>query len=84
MYACVPPTASPLHQQTSKYRAVGMHPAYLGHAGHASLHGTPRHTPRVPQPKGNFYSVTEHKMSPPMYNRNLSHFGLLLSRIYSV
>ncbi|XP_063883792.1 ras GTPase-activating protein raskol-like isoform X4 [Scylla paramamosain] len=45
------PLASPLHQQTSKYRAVGMHPAYLGHAGHASLHGTPRHAPRVPQPK---------------------------------
>lgn len=45
------PLASPLHQQTSKYRAVGMHPAFLGHAGHASLHGTPRHAPRVPQPK---------------------------------
>ncbi|KAG0717437.1 Disabled 2-interacting protein [Chionoecetes opilio] len=45
------PLASPLHQQTSKFRAVGMHPAFLAHAGHASLQGTPRHTPRVPQPK---------------------------------
>ncbi|KAK7074735.1 Disabled 2-interacting protein, partial [Halocaridina rubra] len=47
------PLASPLHQSAvGKHRAVAVHPAYLGHAGHVSLHGTPRHIPRVPQSKG--------------------------------
>ncbi|XP_042885679.1 disabled homolog 2-interacting protein-like, partial [Penaeus japonicus] len=47
------PVASPMHQpHSAKHRAVAVHPAYLGHAGHVSLHGTPRHIPRVPQPKG--------------------------------
>ncbi|XP_071548695.1 uncharacterized protein [Panulirus ornatus] len=47
------PLASPLHQPVaSKHRAVAVHPAHLGHTGHVSLHGTPRHIPRVPQPKG--------------------------------
>ncbi|XP_068225894.1 ras GTPase-activating protein nGAP-like isoform X2 [Palaemon carinicauda] len=47
------PLASPLHQPPiGKHRAVAVHPAYLGHAGHVSLHGTPRHIPRVPQSKG--------------------------------
>ncbi|XP_066990412.1 uncharacterized protein [Macrobrachium rosenbergii] len=47
------PLASPLHQPAiGKHRAVAVHPAYLGHAGHVSLHGTPRHIPRVPQSKG--------------------------------
>ncbi|XP_069183743.1 disabled homolog 2-interacting protein isoform X1 [Procambarus clarkii] len=47
------PLASPLHHPAaSKHRAVAVHPAHLGYAGHVSLHGTPRHIPRVPPPKG--------------------------------